>query len=319
MFLARLMDQPRRFAYRIDAKILKRIETKRGVKLKSFVSYSFRHWPSILAEWEAAQAESRFLYQKFNSRIKCLKVARNEIYRKRKPLDYILGWTPFAGLRFKVQPPVLLPRRDTESWLLQLVEELKEEEGLRILEVGSGTGCIAITLAKLSPSWNVTSIDKSEKAIRLAKTNAALNNIKSPTVGLDKKNVSRNVTKNLIITKCNVFDDLKVQSLGKFDLLISNPPYIPTRHWASRVSPNVRRWESSHALLAGADGCDFHKRLIEVAKASGIKRIVLELDGTIEQMKRVLQISKECGFERIKTFKDLCNRHRAILLNKIAD
>jgi release factor glutamine methyltransferase len=269
--------------------------------LELFIHYAFKNHVAIVSEWHAAKADAHYLQRAFPSYGKRLRLVWSQMYKRGKPIDYVLGWTPFLGMRFRVRSPVLIPRQDTESWLKSFIkdaERLQNGRDLRILEVGTGSGCIAIALAKNLPC-HVTAIDKSDAAVKLAHQNVMLNSVT-----------------NLVIKKCNVFDDEAVRSLrGPFDLLISNPPYIPQHHWSSLVSPNVRRWESTFALLGGVDGCDFHRRLLDMATMLDIGAVVLELDGSESQVNLVQNIATTKGYRIIQSFPDTANRTRAIILS----
>ena len=120
-----------------------------------------------------------------------------------EPIQYILGKTSFMGLEFKVNSSVLIPRPETEELVrLMLKEDL---DGKEILDIGTGSGCIAITLAKYLPNSKVSAMDISSDALKVAKDNAKLNNV------------------NIEFIKADIFE---YQSDKKFDIIVSNPPYV---------------------------------------------------------------------------------------------
>ncbi|MCE2502846.1 MAG: peptide chain release factor N(5)-glutamine methyltransferase [Chlorobi bacterium] len=162
----------------------------------------------------------------------------------REPLQYILGEAEFHGRRFSVRPGVLIPRPETE---LLVDEALRRTKSLRCLDVGTGSGCIAITISLERPETEVVAIDLSEEAIEIALENAE--RLKAGLI--DFQNI-------------DFFDDEAVKSLGSFDLIISNPPYVSTNEM-SELQIEVRDYEPRIAVIDGNDGLSFYRRLVELA------------------------------------------------------
>ncbi|MBI2082586.1 MAG: peptide chain release factor N(5)-glutamine methyltransferase [Deltaproteobacteria bacterium] len=170
---------------------------------------------------------------------------------KREPLQYIIGETEFYGLKFKVTPEVLIPRPETEL----LVEEaiayyptLKKggEGGFSVLDIGTGSGCIAITLAKNLPEAKITATDSSKEALEIAKENAR------------RHEVDRQIEFLLSdIAPWRVFE----AEGRRFDLIVSNPPYIPSRELES-LQPEVRDFEPRKALDGGNDGLQTIRQIL---------------------------------------------------------
>lgn len=164
-----------------------------------------------------------------------------------KPIQYILGETEFYGLPFLVNENTLIPRQETEElveWIVK--EEEKREEGrVKILDIGTGSGCIAISLAKNLSNAKVFAIDVSEKALATAKKNADINNV--------------NVTfllKNILET-----NDLEQQ----FDIIVSNPPYVRNLEKAE-IKPNVLEYEPHLALFVeDTDALLFYRKIAQLA------------------------------------------------------
>ena len=127
------------------------------------------------------------------------------------PIQQILGYADFYGLKFKVNKNVLIPRPETEELVQWIITENKKTTGLRVLDIGTGTGCIAIALAKEMKNANVSGIDISNNALRVARINAKMNDVKIHFKELD------------ILGKENW------NGLGKFDIIVSNPPYVTER------------------------------------------------------------------------------------------
>lgn len=168
----------------------------------------------------------------------------DQIAHQHKPLSYVIGWVPFLDLRIEVQPPILIPRPETEEWLYHLIEELtpKSSQIHRILDLGTGSGVIALALAQKFPLAQITAIDINQDALKLARKNATLNNLK-----------------NIDFIESDLFLNLKTDQT--FDLIVSNPPYIPISALQG-MSPSVTHWEDHRALLSGTDGLEILRQII---------------------------------------------------------
>lgn len=154
----------------------------------------------------------------------------------REPLQYILGETEFMGLTFHVEPGVLIPRADTEILVEKALEWMKP--GARVLDIGTGSGAIAVSLAKLGRQAQVTAVDVSDRALEIARQNAKRNGAAVEFV------------------KSDCFSALKGR---KYDMIVSNPPYISEDEMRG-LMPEVTR-EPELALFGGADGLDFYRRI----------------------------------------------------------
>lgn len=164
---------------------------------------------------------------------------------RREPLQYVLGSTEFWSLQFRVSPEVLIPRADTEV----LVEEALKycaADGV-LLDVGSGSGAVLISLLSELPAWRGVGIDISPGALEIARHNIAVHRLEDRAQLLE--------------------GDLAALPEGPFDLIVSNPPYIPASQW-NGLMPEVRDFEPSLALLGGADGLDCYRYLTEQVPVS---------------------------------------------------
>ena len=166
-------------------------------------------------------------------------LARRE---KREPMQYILGETEFMGLCFHVEPGVLIPRFDTEVLCEEALRRLGGEKR-RVLDIGTGSGAIAVTMAKLAPHCEVTAVDVSDTALRVASGNAERNGVQVRFV------------------KSDCFAALSGET---FDMIISNPPYIDEGEM-KELMPEVLQ-EPELALFGGADGLDFYRRISREAR-----------------------------------------------------
>ena len=164
---------------------------------------------------------------------------------KREPLQYILGETEFYGLPFAVDSSVLIPRPETEFLVEAALEYLVQAtQPLSVLDIGTGSGCIALTIAKKSPESRVVAMDISEAALALA-----------------AKNQSALGVENCELVKRDIFREITVRK--PFDVIVSNPPYISTEGMAE-LEPELTQHEPHIALSDGGDGLRFYRRFAEI-------------------------------------------------------
>jgi release factor glutamine methyltransferase len=160
---------------------------------------------------------------------------------RREPLQYILGNQEFMGLEFAVTPSVLIPRHDTEVLVTEVVRRAGGES--RILDIGVGSGCIAVSLAKALPRAEVMGVEASPEALVLAEKNAETHGVR------------------VTLFEGSLFEPFPGQ---RFDLIVSNPPYIPTADLEA-LQPEVRDFEPHQALDGGRDGLDFYRIIVPAA------------------------------------------------------
>ena len=166
----------------------------------------------------------------------------------REPLQYILGTQEFCGLEFAVNPTVLIPRPETELLAREVIRRLPQGEGATVVDVGTGSGCLAVTLARALPKAAIVATDLSDEALETAKRNAR-------RYGVDTK-------------ICWLRGDLlaplaEVGAAGTVTVIVANPPYIAESEW-SGLQPEVR-YEPRMALVAGTKGTEMHERLVDEA------------------------------------------------------
>lgn len=205
-----------------------------------------------------------------------------------EPLAYILGEWEFFSLTFKVIPPLLVPRPETEHLVEAVLDHINGQPA-RILDLCTGTGCVAVAIAHNSPNCTVTATDINPLAVTVATENA------------QKNGVGDRVT----ATKRDLFP-----AMGEpYDAVCSNPPYIEAAAW-NGLSPVIRLHEDPKALLAGPDGLDIIRRIISEAprylKPGGL--LALEIDG--EQRNAVEQLFSDNGYKDIHFRKDLAGIDR---------
>lgn len=220
--------------------------------------------------------------------------AEEEQYRKaleqravHVPLQHLLGYQNFMGLRFQVNEHVLIPRQDTEI----LVEEAMRylHDGMRILDLCTGSGCILLSLLHCSNDCEGVGVDISQEALQVAAQNAELLGIKADFLK----------------------SDLYEKVTGKFDLLVSNPPYIE-RKVIPTLMEEVREYDPYIALDGGEDGLDFYRRIIGGAQ-DYLKRggqILMEIGSG--QAKAVSELLREAGFKEIDVCRDFAGLDRVV-------
>ena len=225
-------------------------------------------------------------------------------YKRRReagePLQYILGTCNFMGLELAVNPSVLIPRPETE----QLVDAaLKYFKGGVALDLGTGSGNIAIALAKFVPESQIVSVDISAQALELAKINARNNGVENRIQFIhDDFSVSLETRQSPWASACNN---------KLFDLIISNPPYIPTKQ-LSTLPRDVQK-EPVTALDGGEDGLNFYRIIIKYTPHLLRKGACLMMefgDGQAEAVKKLVKAQK--AFSDIEIIQDLAGRDRII-------
>jgi len=209
---------------------------------------------------------------------------------KREPLQYIIGETEFWGLKIKVTPDVLIPRPETE---LLVEEALKFPMAVEILDIGTGSGCIAIALAKHLPDSKIVATDISKEALEIAKENAEAHGVadRIEFVASDIASILpgarlRPTPPNPPSVRSDGMNPILAH--GKFDLIVSNPPYIPTSEFPD-LQPEVRDFEPRKALDGGKAGLEVIGKILQEApdflKEGG--RLLMEVgEGQAERIKK---------------------------------
>ncbi len=216
----------------------------------------------------------------------------------KEPLQYILGYTEFYGLRFLVDKNVLIPRPETEELVRICIEQCLPNKSIKILDIGTGSACIAITLKKNLPNAEIWATDISEDALQIAKQNALQNNADIKFLNHD-----------ILNSKLEIQND-------KFDIIISNPPYI-TLLEKSSIQSNVLDFEPHVALFVpNEDALIFYKNILEFAANN------LAIDGKIffeiNEMKasEILTMAKQFHYENATIIKDMQGKSRIAYLQK---
>ena len=208
---------------------------------------------------------------------------------QREPLQYVIGNTEFWSLDFEVSPAVLIPRADTET----LVEEAlkKAVSAGRLLDVGTGSGAIAISCASELPNWQVTALDISDEALQVARRNAQKHHVAERMQFLHA--------------------DLAELPQQQYDLIVSNPPYIAADEWDS-LMPEVRCFEPQSALLAGNNGLDCYQKLAAQAPTRLIPGGWLLVEIGYQQAPAVQQLFATAGLQDVFLRNDYAGQPRVV-------
>lgn len=242
--------------------------------LLSYIS-GFSRVDYLLRKEEMMSEQQESLYQQLLAR-----------RMEHEPLQYIIGMQEFMGINFVVDQNVLIPRQDTEI-LVELA--LSECNGKRILDVCTGSGCIAISLAKLGSPKSVTALDISAAALDVARKNAEMNHT------------------TIEFIESNMFEQVK----QTYDIIVSNPPYIKSSI-INTLMPEVRQFEPRLALDGEEDGLEFYRILAKEAKRflSDRGRVLFEIG--CDQGEDVIQLLREHGYDNIEITKDYANLDRVV-------
>lgn len=261
---------------------------------------------------EDARFEARFLLEKAwqkagiqfaTSLNEELDASSQELYTsylerraKNEPLEYIFGEQEFLGLTILVNSDVLIPRRDTEVLVKAALEHASQLANPHILELCTGSGVIAVSLAIYLPSALIAAVDISDAALKVARANA------------EKYGVNGRIS----FYEGDLFSPLTEGF--KYDMLVANPPYIGEEEY-STLSKDVKM-EPAIALLAGEDGLDFYRRIAAQASQFLIPEGKLFLEIGWQQAGAVAQMLQAAGFSGIKVLQDEAGRDRVICASK---
>lgn len=212
-----------------------------------------------------------------------------------EPLQYIEGRTLFLGREFWVAPGVLIPRPETEELVELMLKEIPADA--RILDVGTGSGCIAISLAKELPNALVTAWDVSPEALSVARVNA------------------RKLQANVRFVECDVLA-CQVDEVGLYDVIVSNPPYVTEAEKAD-MEPNVLQWEPSLALFVPDDDpLHFYRRIAVLGRdmlADG-GRLYFEINRAYGR--EMVEMLRAMGYVGVRVEKDLSQNDRFVIAEK---
>ena len=214
-----------------------------------------------------------------------------------RPVQYVVGKSLFMEEYFKVDELVLIPRPETEELVRTIIKDSNPLKR-KVLEIGTGTGCIAICLKKHFPSWELTAIDSSEAALENASENS------------ERLEVSINLQNN------NFLDETQWFTLGDFDLIVSNPPYIAKKE-ASLMATSVLDYEPMQALFPeGDDALIFYKKIRDYAKKYLTENGSIYLELNEFNAQEVIALFRIDSFSEVNLIKDLQNKDRILCIKK---
>lgn len=213
-----------------------------------------------------------------------------------RPVAYIVGNREFMGLDFFVKEGVLIPRPDTETLVEEIIELCKNKnEEINIVDIGTGSGAITVSLAKYIENSNITSLDISDIPLEVGKINA----------------VNNGVGDRIEFLKSDVFTAIK-NTKKKFDIIVSNPPYIPKKD-IETLHTQVKDYEPYNALEGGEDGLDFYRQITEESVQYLKQGGILAYEVGHDQAEDVSKIMKHHGYDKIYTKKDIQGIDRVVI------
>lgn len=240
--------------------------------------------------------------------------------KKEEPIQYILGKTEFYGFPFKVSSDTLIPRPETEElveWiLLEKQETRNKKQDFSILDIGTGTGCIPISLKKNLSNVTVSAIDVSEEALKIARQNAELNDVEISFILQDilkseSLNIIANEMKQSVINK-EITSSETPRNDVKFDIIVSNPPYVRNLEKVE-INNNVLKNEPHLALFVDDDKpLVFYDKISDLAKKHLSKNGLLFFEINQYLGNETVEMLKSKGFTKVELRKDLFGNDRMI-------
>lgn len=212
------------------------------------------------------------------------------------PLQYLTGEQEFMGLTFMVNKNVLIPRQDTEVLVEEIMRDL--HDGMRILDLCTGSGCILLSLLQYSNNCQGVGTDLSEEALCVARENYSRLKADKPEM-------------EAAFIKSDLFENLDTEKSGKFDIVVSNPPYIKT-NVIDTLMPEVREHEPFMALDGREDGLFFYRKITEGVKRYLVRGGMLYYEIGYDQAKEVAAIMEKEGFSEIEVVKDFAGLDRVV-------
>jgi len=220
----------------------------------------------------------------------------------REPLQYILGNQEFCGLEFDVNAAVLIPRPETELLVEYVAQRIPAERQATIVDVCTGSGCIAVAVARLRPGVRVIATDLSSPSLEVARQNA----------------VRHRVGDHITWLEGDLLGPLAGQELeGRIDVIVSNPPYIAEAEWAT-LQPEVRLFEPRGALVAGPEGTELHERLLQEAGRylSPGGALIMEIGaGQARAIRRIVEQFPGYRFHRL--VYDAAGLERVVMVERV--
>lgn len=220
----------------------------------------------------------------------------------REPLQYLLGTQEFCGLEFSVSPAVLIPRPETELLIHHVIEHVQCLPNSAIVDVGTGSGCVAITLAVRLKGQRILAVDRSPEALEVAQVNAMKHGVRDRIEWLEG----------------DLLSPLQARrAAGMIDVIVSNPPYISESDWAG-LEPEVRVFEPRMALVGGEQGTEFHERLLRESREFLVPSGVLVMEMGAGQAPIVRQLAERVGgYRALRIIEDAAGIERVVIVRRM--
>lgn len=217
----------------------------------------------------------------------------HEIISEHKPLQYVIGTIPFLSLELRVKEPILIPRPETEEWVANLIAQLRAQYTTpnAVLDLCTGSGCIALALAKAFPESAICAVDINPAALSLAQENADHHEIQ-----------------NVYFICSDLFTHVPPI---QFNIITANPPYISRHEW-EQLEENVKAWEDPQALIAEQNGYAIIQSIIAQAPQFLAPEAQLLIEIGHEQGHDVQQLFEQYGFEDVEIMQDLQKKDRVV-------
>ncbi|KAG6831683.1 hypothetical protein H0H92_008326 [Tricholoma furcatifolium] len=273
---------------------------------------------SLAAVLGRAQAQNELRWLK--SHAKSPSQLQNLVKRRvaGEPLQYILGSQPFGPLNLLTRPPVLIPRTETEYWVMKLAERIQsfkfhDPHSRRLLDLGTGSGCIPLLLCHLLPqgTLHATGVDISPHALRLATDNAKLCGTPRPSEANTPHNTFLATDANFLSPSFS--DNSEISP--PYDIITSNPPYIPWDEYL-QLPPSVSAYEDPKALFGGPDGLSFYHAIASLIRRKGFLRpnALVALEVGHNQAQDVQQIMRtEAHMQHVEIWSDPWGKQRTVV------
>src|SRR5215831_15487759 len=219
----------------------------------------------------------------------------------REPLQYILGTQEFCGIEFAVTPAVLIPRPETELLVEEVLRRISLAQHATLVDVGTGSGCLAVAIARLRSHIQVIATDISHASLEIAQENARRHAVDDRITWLEG-----DLLKPLAEKKLD----------GRVDIIVANPPYIAEADWMG-LQPEVREFEPRRALVAGPRGTECHERLVKDARRYLSARGALVMEIGVGQGQAVCQLAETIdGYGPVRLIRDAAGIERVVVVER---
>ena len=262
-----------------------------------------------------------------------------------EPLDYVIGWREFLGCRIDLSERPLIPRMETEWWTESVIEKIGQQPA-KVLDIFAGSGCIGLAILKHCPQAEVTFVDSEENCVRQIRKNLKINQLKAEVFQSDifssfvsSKSFSKYLDLSrgtFLISKgsaclpaagrglgleierspgvVRLFEKTLTGTLGKFDFILANPPYVSTAGRGSRVQTSASQYEPAPALWSGDDGLDIIRRFLVEAKQHLAPTGEIWLEFGVGQKTKIEKLIKAEGYKQYQFHRDQFGRFRFVVI-----